>query len=83
MTFDESDLRRRARLSLILSAVASVGAIAYFGYQGDAFTGVGLAALFLIAGVWDYRRTMADIDDLAEDEAERAANEEVRRSGPR
>ena len=62
--------RARAKISLGLSTLFAAGSIAWFWLQGDAFTGVGLAALLLVAGYWEYRRRLQDVRAAARAEAD-------------
>lgn len=61
-----------AKLSLGLSLFGAGASIAYFWWRGDVLTGVGLALLFVAAGVWEYRAKRLQLfeEERAEAEAE-------------
>lgn len=52
--------RGRAKLTLGLSILFAVGGFAYFWLSDAPFQGVGVGVLVLLAGYWEYRRTLQD-----------------------
>ncbi|GAB7090542.1 hypothetical protein JCM18237_08130 [Halorubrum luteum] len=61
--------RGRARIAFGLSVFAAAVAIAWFWYQGEPGTGIGLAALLIGAGYWEYRRRIKDVRRAARAES--------------
>ncbi|MBP1923421.1 hypothetical protein J2751_002463 [Halorubrum alkaliphilum] len=67
---DVARSRGRARIALGLSALAAAVGIAWFWYRGDPVTGIGLGALLVGSGYWEYRRRLADARRAARAESD-------------
>jgi hypothetical protein len=71
------DLDRRgvARVSLGLSLLFAVGAFVVLSLSGRPVVGAGLGTLVVLAGLFEYRRTMQDIVSTERFEAEAEASQ--------
>lgn len=62
--------RGRARVAFGLSVLAAAVAVGWFWYRGDPVTGVGLGALLVGSGYWEFRRRLADARRAAQAESD-------------
>lgn len=71
--------RGRAKITLGISLLFAVGIFAYLALSGNLYRATGIAVLILVAGGWEYRRTMQDIVTAERYEAEANRRQEKRR----
>ncbi|MWV63263.1 hypothetical protein GRS48_00235 [Halorubrum sp. JWXQ-INN 858] len=62
-----------AKVSLGISLLLAVAGFLYFYLQADYVTGVGIAVVFVLGGLWEYRRRRQDA--IAADRYETDAND--------
>lgn len=74
---DATKIRGRAKLSLGLSLAFAVAAFGYLTLTQSLFHGAGLAALVILAGIWEYYRKRADA--IAAERYEAEAEEQRRK----
>jgi hypothetical protein len=53
--------RGRAKVTLGLSILFAVGVFLYFWFGNNPYRGSVLGVLVIVAGLWEYRRTMQDL----------------------
>lgn len=76
------DARRnvgRAKVALGASCLFAAGAVGWFWFRGAPLRGVGLGALVLVAGYWEYRRKLGDVRAAARAEADAERRQQRRR----
>lgn len=71
--------RGRAKVTLGLSLLFAVGVFLYFWFGDNPYRGTVLGALVVVAGVWEYRRTMRDLVKTERFEAEAEERQRKRR----
>ncbi len=62
---------RAATISLMLSVVFAVGVAVYFVGRGQILYGIALGILVVVAGIWEFKRKLADV--IAEERNEAKA----------
>ncbi|GEM_PF-1571866 len=87
---DQSDSRKRrrkqkrtqpgsglAKISLGISLLLATGGFLYFYIQGEYVTAIGAGVIFVLGGLWEYRRRRQDVAsaDRYERDAEKRRNQ--------
>lgn len=76
---DPRKRRGRAKVNLGLSLVFAVVVFAYLSLTQTIYHGTALGVLVIVAGLWEYRRTLKDTVRVERYEAEAERNQQRRR----